>query len=74
MTSLSSDPMAIGEGYIIVTKLDGKVIQEVLMAGLDVSPNGEFIAQRFKRAGLETAPVAVLTHGRAGMPRLHRIL
>lgn len=56
MTSLSSDPMAIGEGYIIVTKLDGKVIQEVLMAGLDVSPNGEFIAQRFKRAGLETAP------------------
>jgi hypothetical protein len=48
--------MAIDEGYIIVTKLDGKVIQEVLMAGLDVSPNGEFIAQRFKRAGLETAP------------------
>lgn len=56
MTNLSNDPMAIGEGYIIVTKLDGKVIQEVLMAGLDVSPNGEFIAQSFKRAGLETAP------------------
>lgn len=56
MTILSNDPMAIGEGYIIVTKLDGKVIQEVLMSGLDVSPNGEFIAQSFKRAGLETAP------------------
>ncbi len=56
MTSLSSNPMAIGEGYINVTKLDGKVIQEVLMAGLDVSPNSEFIAQSFKRAGLETAP------------------
>lgn len=56
MTSLSSNPMAIGEGYINVTKLDGKVIQEVLMAGLDVSPNSEFIAQSFKRAGLETTP------------------